>query len=113
MSELGKTAEDVVSALALAFLERTLAKGETVEIPSLGIVINGEETVKEPNWKAEAKFQEERAVRAEYMLKRAEAAARVPDVVIDGYVNYVNLSKLIGNPVMPFSHWLAEGDKEP
>ena len=42
----------------------------------------------------------------------AETAARVPDMVIDGYVNYVNLSKLIGNPVMPFSHWLAEGDKE-
>ena len=75
-------------------------------------------TVAKTNRRAEAAERDCATVmeQRENWRRRTEAAerqTRVPDMVIDGYVNYVNLSKMIGNPVMPFSHWLAEGDKEP
>ncbi len=39
--------------------------------------------------------------------------APIPDMVIDGYVNYVIASKAIRIEVMPFYAWLAAGDREP
>lgn len=38
-----------VSALALAFLERTLKSGKSVTIPSLGVVIEGDKPTGEPS----------------------------------------------------------------
>ena len=36
----------------------------------------------------------------------------IPDMVIDGYVNYVIASKAIRIDAMPFHAWLAAGDRE-
>ena len=39
--------------------------------------------------------------------------APIPDMVIDGYVNYAIASKAIRLEPMPFHAWLAGGDREP
>jgi hypothetical protein len=45
-------------------------------------------------------------------LAAARRQADIPDMVIDGYVNYVIASKAIRIEAMPFHAWLAGGDRE-
>lgn len=45
-------------------------------------------------------------------LNAARRQQDIPDMVIDGYVNYVIASKAIRIEAMPFHAWLAAGDRE-
>lgn len=55
-------------------------------------------------------------IEKERILEAQLAAERwrqnIPDMVIDGYVNYVIASKAIRIEAMPFHAWLAAGDRE-
>ena len=55
-------------------------------------------------------IEKERILEAQLAAERRRQ--NIPDMVIDGYVNYVIASKAIRIEAMPFHAWLAAGDRE-
>lgn len=54
-------------------------------------------------------IEKERELEAQLAAERRRQ--NIPDMVIDGYVNYVIASKAVRMAVMPFHAWLAAGDR--
>ncbi len=61
---------------------------------------------------ARAEMAEGENINLKLELNAARMQKEIPDMVVDGYVNYVIASKAIRMEAMPFHAWLAAGDRE-